>query len=330
MKTAMNSEELLQTLKQKVESGEMTREQIMTQLNFDAKVSAATQANTGWQWSFSKILYFLGGLVVLAGVLFLVGQIWEDLGSFGRIFITLGLGLMFAGSGSFLWRSDSIGGKRLGSVFHVIGGLLIPSGTLVMLDELFLSTGSPWPVATVFGVMTIWYAVLNAYHKHVLLAFFALANGTIFLYAFMNALVDESLITLSGDTLNAYLTMFIGLGYLLCSQAFQHTRNEKLVSWLNLFGTLGFFGAAFSRVFDSGFWQVLFVLLVAGGVVWAVLKKSRAILAVSTCFLLAHLSYITGAYFADSIGWPIALIVLGFLFIGLGYASLSISKKYIH
>jgi uncharacterized integral membrane protein len=61
----------------------------------------------------------------------------------------------------------------------------------------------------------------------------------------------------------------------------------------------------------------------------AVLLQSRAILTIGTLFLLIHTTFITGKYFAHTIGWPIALILLGFLFIGLGYWSVSISRKYI-
>jgi len=57
--------------------------------------------------------------------------------------------------------------------------------------------------------------------------------------------------------------------------------------------------------------------------------RSRSILVMSTLFLIAHVSYITGEYFADSLGWPISLVILGFVFIGLGYVSISVNKKYI-
>jgi hypothetical protein len=49
----------------------------------------------------------------------------------------------------------------------------------------------------------------------------------------------------------------------------------------------------------------------------------------STGFLIAHVTFITGEYFADSMGWPISLVILGLVFIGLGYASITINKKFI-
>ena len=57
--------------------------------------------------------------------------------------------------------------------------------------------------------------------------------------------------------------------------------------------------------------------------------KSKALLLTSTIFLIVHFVYITGRYFADSLGWPISLIVLGLIIIGLGYGSVEVNKKYL-
>ena len=69
--------------------------------------------------------------------------------------------------------------------------------------------------------------------------------------------------------------------------------------------------------------------MVFGGVFLSVYMKSRSVLIASTLFLVAHVVYITSEYFADSLGWPISLVLLGFVFIGLGYGSVTINKKYI-
>jgi hypothetical protein len=76
-------------------------------------------------------------------------------------------------------------------------------------------------------------------------------------------------------------------------------------------------------------WQIFYFPIVLGGLLLSVYMRSPAILAVSTMLLIAHVSYITSEYFADSLGWPISLVILGFAFIALGYASVAINKKYI-
>jgi hypothetical protein len=127
----------------------------------------------------------------------------------------------------------------------------------------------------------------------------------------------------------AYLTMVVGVSYLLLAYVFQIGWNKQLSGALNFFGSLGFLGAGFSRVFDSPSWQMLYFLIVIGCIFLSAQVRSKAILVISTLFLLAHVSYITGQYFADSVGWPICLVFLGFIFIALGYISININKRYI-
>ena len=74
---------------------------------------------------------------------------------------------------------------------------------------------------------------------------------------------------------------------------------------------------------------MLYFIIVIGGFFLAVYVKNRSILVMSTIFLIAHVSFITSEYFADSLGWPISLIILGFIFIGLGYGSVTLNKRYI-
>jgi len=215
---------------------------------------------------------------------------------------------------------------NIGPIFHFIGGMLIPGGALVTLYELEVDFVS-WPVAITFGGIFAFYLLLNAIHKHPILTFFTIANGTAFIYLLVGALVEGRYY--NHEDLYAYLTMTIGASYLFLAHAFRSGWNKYLIGALYFFGSGGFLGAAFSRVFDSVPWQLLYFLIVFGGLFLSVYMKSRIILVISTLFLIAHISYITSEYFANSVGWPISLVILGFVFIALGYISVAINKKYI-
>lgn len=274
----------------------------------------------------TKILYALGGTVVLLGVIFLMAQVWEDIGSAGRIFVTLVLGLIFAGTGSYFLRRQAE--SRLGSVFHLIGGLLIPGGALVTLSELGTSPAPWWPTTLTIGAVFVFYLLLNIYHKHALLTFFSLANGTAFIYLLTDSLMHGQVVYNSGD-IYAYLTMVVGICYLLLAYAFRNGWNQRLNGLINFLGATGLLAATFSRVFDSPLWQVLFFAIAIGGLAYATYIHRRSVLVISTLFLIGHFVYITGEYFADSIGWPVSLVILGFIIIGLGYVSIALNKKYI-
>ncbi|RMD59818.1 DUF2157 domain-containing protein, partial [Candidatus Parcubacteria bacterium] len=253
-------------------------------------------------------------------------QIWDDIGSFGRIAVTLGFGLSAAAIGSMLMKQKPE--DNIGAVFHVIGGTLIPGGFMVTLHEFNLN--GDWTIAMTFAGIFALYLSLSAIHKHAILTFFAIANGTVTAYLILNAIIGGPFERwFDVKEIYQYLTMAIGASYLFLAHAFRVGRNKHLIGVLHFFGSAGFLGAAFSQVFDSPLWQLLYFLIVLGGLFLAVYMKSRSILVVSTLFLIAHVSYITGEYFADSLGWPISLVILGFVFIGLGYASITINKKYI-
>jgi len=329
----MNKEELLRELSLKVNLGEITQEEVKSRVNLvqdlhASRIGVKEKINKAPHFSVTKILYILGAAIVIIGTIIFIVQIWEDLGSFGRIIITLGLGLIITAIGSVLLKQKpSKNIISIGSIFHVIGGVLIPSGALVTINELNVDMSSAWPFAITFGIIFVFYLLLNTVHKNAILTFFAIANGTAFIYFLTEAIIDGPFYR--HDDIYAYLTMAIGISYILLATAFRGGRNKVLVRVLYFLGTAGFFGAAFTRVFDSLGWQLLYFILVFVGIFLSIYVKSRIILMVSILYLLAHITYITNEYFADSFGWPISLVILGFIFIGLGYVSVSINQKYI-
>lgn len=323
----MIKEELFREIERGIITGEITREEVASRFSLPQRVSLETETKQKEPTSFSmnKMLYVLGSAVVVIGLVIFTYQVWNELGSLGRISVTLGLGFLFAVIGSFLLKQRP--NDNIGAVFHSIGGLLVPGGAVVALHEMNIGLDSLWPTTMTFLAIFAFYLLLNLIHKNAVLTFFAIGNGTAFIYLLVESMTDGAYY-MHGD-LYAYLTMIIGISYLFLARAFRGGWNEKLVGVLCFFGSADFLGGAFSRVFDSDPWRLGYFLLVIGGIFLSAYLRSRAILVVSTIFLLAHVSYITSKYFADSVGWPICLVVLGFVFIGLGFISINIGKKYI-
>lgn len=321
----MNKEQLLNELSLKISTGEISREEIQSKFGIPSpayKVSEVPQSESR-HMSINKILYLIGAAIVVIGIVIFVGQIWEEIGSVGRILVTLGLGFVFAVMGSMMLSSKPE--DKIGQVFHAIGGVLIPGGSMVLLYELQID--GAWPMAIAFGSVAVFYFLLNIVQKNVVLTLFTIANGTTFIYLMFNAILGDAFY--KHDDLYAYLTMVLGVSYLMLGYSFKDTWNSRLKESLYSIGSLGILGSAYTRVFDSVGWQFFFFVLVLGGIYLSVFLKNRSILILSTVFLVAHVSYITSEYFANSLGWPLSLILLGMVFIGLGYMSININKKYI-
>lgn len=316
----MNTQELLKELSEKVARGEISRSDVLAHIKSDVQGEGGTHS------ALTKILYTLGGIVVLIGVLIFVAQIWDDIGSIGRIAITLGLGLLIAGNASVLLQKKPE--SKLGMIFHGIAGLIMPWGVTVTLLEMNVTDAGPFALG--FVVLTAFYLLLMKAHKHAILTFFAIMNATIAVYLAIPALLFADNIPYSVmNDIYMYTTMVLGVSYILLAHAFRGSWNSLLTSILYFFGSFGFLAAGFSRIEDSIIWQLLYLVFVLGGLALAAYVRSRGVLIVTTLALIGYVIFITSEYFADSLGWPVSLVLLGFAFIGLGYLSITINKKYI-
>lgn len=319
---------LLDELASRIASGEISESEVRNILEAAGTQSKVSPVAAGPiarlpSLSIMRLLYVIGAIFITLGVLYLVSQIWEDLGTAGRIFITLGLGLIFAGTGSYFMLNDPARG--LGTVFHGIGGCIIPGGALVTLDEMGVDFDSTWPITLTIAMVFVFYLALTLVHRRVVLTFWAFTNGTALAYLLMHSLIPST----SGEYYD-YLTMTIGISYLICAYLFRSDWNERLTPLLNFFGAIGFYGAAFFQVPDRVFMEMLFPVLAFGGLALSVaMLQSRLLLVISNLAIIAYIIYFTAEYFADSIGWPVALILLGFIIIGIGYFSINLNRKYL-
>src|SRR3989344_515180 len=160
----MNKEELFQELASRMSTGEINRQELVQRFIQTEGEKVEQSPKDSARFSVTKMLYVLGAIIVVLGIAFFVFQVWEDLGSFGRILVTLGLGLLLTAIGSYLLKTRPED-NNIGSVFHTIGGILIPGGAMVTLSELGIDMSSLWPTTATFGIILAFYLLLNFAHK---------------------------------------------------------------------------------------------------------------------------------------------------------------------
>ena len=272
-----------------------------------------------------NIFYLLGALVLGLGIITFFAQVWEQIGSVGRVAVTLGSGTFLFGLGIAYAHYTA---DRLAAVLHTLGALLLGGGGLVLLYE--------WNMLDPLNT-TIWYAILTSVfagvsllQRSTVVAFFAITSAVATVYLVWFTLGDSLGWRWQQATLTLeWLTILLGLSLLIGAFYIERTFAAGLTSIMGFFGTNMVLLTMALKMFSSGWWEILFFLANVGLIVLAVYLARTWLLVLAMLYLFYYVIYITSTYFADSIGWPLALMFLGIVLLALGYGSLQIHQRYI-
>ncbi|MGH9173216.1 MAG: DUF2157 domain-containing protein, partial [Vicinamibacterales bacterium] len=127
------------------------------------------------------------------------------------------------------------------------------------------------------------------------------------------------------DTLVA---LILGSSLLLTAVGVTRIGHGDITPLLYFFGAIGFLYGLFDTV-EATVFEILFVAAAAGFVYLSAVLHSRTLLVVATLAILAYTGYFTQRHFANSVGWPIALIAFGMFMIGLSAVALRIDRAYV-
>lgn len=272
-----------------------------------------------------NLFYALGGLVLGLGILTFVWQVWDVIGSAGRILVTLGVGAGLVAAGVLY---SQYGARALASAFFCIGAVLCGVGGLVVLSEINML--EQIPVTVWYAVMASLFAGLALTLRSVASAFFAVFYTVVTVYASMLVILSSlSLDWRQAESLFQWLTIGIGIGLLALAYTLQTTFASRLVGITGFFAINMILLPIAAKMFDNGVWQVVFFFANLGVIAIAVSLTRTWFLVIGMLYLFYFVTYITAEYFADSLGWPLSLILLGCVLMGLGYSSMNIHQRFI-
>jgi uncharacterized membrane protein len=295
----------------------IVREHGLTVADIEAAMSARAHGKTGASSSLlGRILGYLGGTFIFAGLCIFIALNWESMNTAGRIIITLGSGLaLFVMA---LVASTDERYQRVKTPLFLIAAAIQPVGIMVAIDE--LSTGDDWHYASLLtaGVMFCQQFAVFWKKRETALLFTSIFFATWFLVAWFDLLgMDEELIA-----------VLMGLSMIGLCIGLDKTSHGSITPFWYLLGSGSFYTGLFELLENSAF-EVLFLAVACGGVFLSTWARSRMLLFVSTLSILAYISYFTAEHFQDSLGWPLMLILLGLLLIALSALAIRISKRYI-
>ena len=263
-----------------------------------------------------RILGYLGGTFIFAGLSIFIALNWDGMNTAARIIITLGSGIAI-----FIMALVASGDERYVRVktpLYLVAAALQPVGLMVAIDE--FSSGGDWHYSALWtaAIMAFQQGAVFWQKRDTTLLFTSLLFALWFFGVTLDLLdVDEDLIAL---ILGASTVGFcIGL---------ERTPHRGMNPFWYLFGAAWFLYGLFDLVQHTVI-ELAFLAVACGGVFLSTWVRSRTLLFVSTVAILAYISYFTNEHFQDSLGWPLVLILLGLVFIALSAIAIRIHKRYI-
>ena len=263
-----------------------------------------------------RVLGFLGGTFVFAGLGTFIALQWDGMSSAVRVLVTLGSGLTAFGMAIALHAARRF--DTAVTALLLIAAVLEPTGMFVAFDEYGSGGDWRWASLVTFGAVAAQFGLAFKPLRRSTALFFTVAYATIF-WATALDLADAD-----GNV----IAIVIGIALLLLAVRVDRTPYRDITSAWYFFGGVFFLAGLFDAVERTTF-EILFLLTAIGLVYLSAAVRSRMLLFVSTLAILAYVGWFTSEHFADSIGWPLALMAFGIFMIGLSALAVRIDRKYV-
>jgi len=124
-----------------------------------------------------------------------------------------------------------------------------------------------------------------------------------------------------------WASLIIGVSVMSAGYGLQKAGRHSGLSVLGYF-----FGSimAYLGLFDlmhGTFFELGFLALTAGMLYVCVVLQSRGLLFSTVIAMLGFIGYYTAKHFANSLGWPVTLVLMGVAFLGVGTIALKVRRK---
>lgn len=330
----MQKQELINELKAAISSGDMSKTDILQALSMETEVVQVEKNSIIKRMGLSEIFYYIGGIIVFIGLIVMAGQNWDNFAYPMRVFITFGMGIAFFISAILLAKTEYL--KQLSNVFYFISAMLVPFGYFVMFVDKINSSNIDWYNTLIPLLCLLQFGIAQFVLKKDIFTFFNTVFGTWLFFGLTNNLISNNTANFN-ENFHLYRVILVGISYILIGY-YLSVKGRLFAGWLNFWGTFAVLGSGFvlniMASSDYGpsagaIWILLYPIMLVAAVISSVFMKNSAFLFVGTICLIGYIIRITAQHFSAAMGWPLALIILGVVIMGLGYLAFHLNKKYI-
>ncbi|PPC79623.1 MAG: hypothetical protein CTY38_12715 [Methylotenera sp.] len=264
----------------------------------------------------SKLFGYIGGIFVFAGIGVFISMYWDDFSSASRVIVTLGTGLIAFVMGLFCLSEQKY--ERVATPLFLIASVLQPTGIMVMLDE--YSSGGDVRHGLLFmtAYMLVQQGATFWAKQRTVLAFSAIIFGCIFFANLFDLWdLDEKLIG-----------TVIGSSLLCLTYAIQRSKHMVIAPFWYFVGAVLLLWSIFEWV-EGSLFEPIYLGMTAFMIFLSTFVRSRTLLIIGTFAMLIYIGYYTAEHFANAVGWPIALVIIGIALIGLSALAIRLNNQYI-
>jgi hypothetical protein len=274
-----------------------------------------------------RALGYLGGTFVFAGIAAFIALQWNEMNSAARVIITLGPGIAACVLAVLSSRDEGTPFRRSGSQVRfdkaaaplfLMAAVLEPTGLLVAFKEFGSGGDARWAALVTAGVIALQFGVIFSVLRQSMLLFLGVFFATLFWLTCFDLLNMD----------NGIAALATGSSLLLSAIGVDRTRHGVITPSWYFFGAIGVLYGLFDLVERTPF-EIVFILVASGFVYLSAAVQSRTLLVVATAAILAYTGWFTGQHFADSLGWPLALMLFGMIMIGLSALAFRIDRQFI-
>jgi hypothetical protein len=263
-----------------------------------------------------RVLGFLGGTFIFAGIGVFIAIQWPHMNSLGRVVATLGSGVAAFALAVLAYRDERY--DKAAAPLVLIASALEPVGMMVAFQE--FGSGGDWRIAALVtsGATCAQMGVTFQWVRRSTPLFMVLVFGSLFWVTTLD------LFDADGQT----IALVMGGSLFLAAVGIDRTPHRDITPPWYFVGAASFLYGFFDVV-ERTMFELAFIAAAAGFVYASVVLRSRTLLFVATLAILAYTGWFTRQYFADSIGWPLALIVFGLFMIALSTLAFRIDRDYV-
>lgn len=262
-----------------------------------------------------RLLGYLGAAFIFAGLGLFIEMIWFDLASFSRVVITYGAGLVVFMLGALFLKDPRY--IKASTPLFLVSSVLLPMGMFVFLTE--YSDGNDEQLASmlVFGVLACQFMCTFYFLQRTNLLFF----GYLFWNASLGIFMERA--GVSGE----FIGLGLGLSIMMVTWVIDRTHHRAIAPFWYFLGSMGLLWSVFDLIEGIKIIDLLYFPLTIFMMLLSTRIQSRTLLLVSTLSLLGFLGYFTYEYFADVTGWPLALIVMGFMLVAVSAYAVKLAQR---